>query len=215
MRKMLRRQGHEEVMQNFVGGAYEEMGAKERSVLISIGLGGRDYLIDVGCGSGRLAWTLRNLPSLSYLGTDVIPELIKYADERCRRPDWRFTVVENLTIPERDNQADMVVFFSVFTHLSRQECFDYLQEAARVVLPAGRIVVSFLDPRVKSHRSAAGRWALRAANRLRGTALRVTLLSPNEMKLWGDQLGLESRFMGTEAVGQSICVYRKHHASRH
>jgi ubiquinone/menaquinone biosynthesis C-methylase UbiE len=142
---MLRTYGHDEAMKLAVGGAYEEMGVKERDCLILAGLNARDYLVDVGCGSGRLAFALRDLVSLRYLGTDVIPEFVKYSIEKCGRPDWRFVLVEDLSIPERDNQADMVAFFSLFPHLSRRECFIYLKEAARVVLPGGRIVVSFLD----------------------------------------------------------------------
>jgi ubiquinone/menaquinone biosynthesis C-methylase UbiE len=196
-------------MEAFVGGAFDEMGNKEFLLLLSIGLNGRDYLIDVGCGSGRLAWALRDLPSLSYLGTDVVPELLEYAAEKCGRPDWRFTVVENLTIPERDEAADMVVLFSVLTHLSRRECFDYLQEATRVLLPAGRIVASFLDPSEASHRLAAGSWLVRKTKFLMGMGLRITFLSQDELKSWGDRLGLETRFIGANPVGQSICIYSK------
>jgi ubiquinone/menaquinone biosynthesis C-methylase UbiE len=82
-----------------------------------------------------------------YLGTDVVPELVSYARTRCAiRNTWRFSLVNGLTIPQRDASADFIAFFSVFTHLARNECLAYLKEAKRVMKPDGKIVVSYLDP---------------------------------------------------------------------
>jgi predicted SAM-dependent methyltransferase len=117
--------------------------------------------------------------------------------------------VEHLCIPEQDNQADMIVFFSLFPHLSRRECFIYLKEAARVVLPGGRIVVSFLDSSLVDHRLAAGHWVNQIMHRLLGNRVKLTLLNQIEMQAWGDHLNLELNFIGTEAIGQNVCVYRK------
>ncbi len=50
-----------------------------------------------------------------------MPELIKYARRLVPRPDWRFETVNSLTIPEKDGQADIVCFFSVFTHLLHEQ----------------------------------------------------------------------------------------------
>jgi ubiquinone/menaquinone biosynthesis C-methylase UbiE len=86
-----------------------------------------------------------------YLGIDVVPDLINYARRLVARPDWRFAVAEGLRIPEADEQADMVCFFSVLTHLLHEESFVYLREARRVLKPGGKIVASFLDFRIASH----------------------------------------------------------------
>src|SRR4051812_2923054 len=45
-------------MAEAVGGEFEAVGALERDLLIQYGLGPDDYLVDVGCGSGRLASAL-------------------------------------------------------------------------------------------------------------------------------------------------------------
>jgi SAM-dependent methyltransferase len=68
-------------------------------------------------------------------------------------------------IPEADGVAEMVCFFSVFTHLVQEESFLYLQEAERVLKPGGRIIASYLDIADPSH------WSIFEAN-VRSTRLR-------------------------------------------
>jgi len=68
-------------------------------------------------------------------------------------------------IPEGDGKADMVCFFSVFTHLLQEESYLYLEEARRVLRPGGRIVASYLDIADPSH------WNIFEAN-LRSARLR-------------------------------------------
>ena len=95
LRTMLRRnQEYDTVMSDMVGGQYEIVGACREAFLPSIGLKSSDYLIDVGCGSVRLSLRSRDMLSLHYLGTDVVPELIEYAIAKCVRPDLQFHVVE-------------------------------------------------------------------------------------------------------------------------
>ncbi len=131
-----------------VGGNYDAVGIIERELLIQHGLGPRDYLIDVGCGSGRLAKQLSGFLSGRYLGTDVVPEFVDHARAVANRPDWRFEVSNGQAIPEMDGQADMVCFFSIFTHLFHEQAYLYLREASRVLKPRGRVVFSFLEFRI-------------------------------------------------------------------
>jgi ubiquinone/menaquinone biosynthesis C-methylase UbiE len=134
-----------------VGGDYEGTGLLSREMLIYHGLRETDYLIDVGCGSGRLAKPLSTYLTGKYLGIDVVPELVEYARRLVARPDWRFEHARGLAIPENDQQADMVCFISVLTHLLHEESFVYLRDAKRVLKPGGKIVLSFLDFRMPTH----------------------------------------------------------------
>jgi ubiquinone/menaquinone biosynthesis C-methylase UbiE len=136
---------YDEAMRLAVGGEFEQVGRIEVELLRSCGLKSDDYLIDVGCGSGRLAKPLSADHTGKYLGTDISPELLDYARELVGRRDWRFEVATGLTIPEQDGQADMVCFFSVLTHLLHEESYSYLMEAKRVLKPGKKIVLSFLD----------------------------------------------------------------------
>jgi SAM-dependent methyltransferase len=134
-----------------IGGQFEAFGIVEREMLRYFGLNASSYLIDVGCGSGRLAIPMTQFLTGRYLGTDIVPDLVERARTACRRPDWRFEVVDALEIPEADGVADMVCAFSVFTHLLHEQTFVYFNEARRVLKPGGKIVFSFLEFAVPAH----------------------------------------------------------------
>jgi len=127
------------------GGSYDAMGEVEKQLLIGLGLQPGHSLVDVGCGSGRLAKALAPyLAEGRYLGTDIVHELLDYARNGCPAA-WRFELVEELRIPAADDTADFASFFSVLTHLLHEESYCYLLEARRVVKPGGKIVFSFLE----------------------------------------------------------------------
>ncbi len=151
VRALKRKNSPEEAMQLAVGGNFDAIGALERELLFHCGLKQTDYLIDVGCGSGRLAKPLSEYFAGKYLGIDVVPDLIEYARSLVARPDWRFELTEGLCIPEDDGKADMICFFSVFTHLLHEFSYIYLDEARRVLKPGGKIVFSFLEFAMRSH----------------------------------------------------------------
>jgi SAM-dependent methyltransferase len=141
----------DEALKAAVGGEFNAFGIVEREVLIQFGLEPDDYVVDVGCGSGRLAKPLSEFLEGRYLGIDVVPDLVDFARELVGRPDWRFEVTEGIAIPEADCRADMVAFFSVFTHLLHEQTYTYLAEARRVLKPGGTIVFSFHEFAVHDH----------------------------------------------------------------
>jgi len=199
----------DDVARQAVGGDFEEMGQLQYAVLRKIGLRDDDYVIDVGCGSGRTACALRDIGTLRYLGIDVVPELIAYARQTIARPDWTFAVVEGLTIPERDAQADLVVMFSVLTHLTRREGWKYLSDAVRVLKPGGRIIASFLDTELQHHKGAAGHWFTQMRERLLGRSVRNQLLRKDDMRSWANKLNVRIELSGPEGIGQSYAVITK------
>jgi ubiquinone/menaquinone biosynthesis C-methylase UbiE len=154
VKAMIQFHGYEEAMRLAPGGQFDGIGQLERETLIHVGLTKGSYLVDVGCGSGRLAKALSAYLTGPYLGIDIVPDLVDYARRIANRPDWRFEVASGLTIPDRDAVADMICFFSVFTHLPHEQSYVYLREAMRVLKPDGKIIFSFLDFTVAQH------WAL-------------------------------------------------------
>ncbi|PYS93006.1 MAG: class I SAM-dependent methyltransferase [Acidobacteria bacterium] len=151
VRSLIKAHGTETAMRLAPGGEFEAIGILERELLIQHGLQRDGYLIDVGCGPGRLARPLSEYLDGKYLGIDVVPEVVAYARKLVKRPDWRFEIAPGLTIPEKAGRADMVCFFSVFTHLPHEQSYLYLQEAIRVLKPQGKIVFSFLEFAVAGH----------------------------------------------------------------
>ena len=217
--------GLRSAMEAAVGGAFESQGIMQREILIQAGLPKDGYVIDVGCGSGRLAKPLSEYLEGDYLGIDVVPDLLAYARKMVARPQWRFLPAPGLTIPEEEGRADMVCFFSVFTHLLHQESFLYLKEARRVLKPTGRIVFSFHEFSIPSH------WTV-----FEGSLAAIGTFKPLEQFMsrdgiaaWASHLGLQidaifdgdkphiplpkplllengQTFEGKGFLGQSVCV---------
>ena len=221
--------GHAEAMKLAVGGEFEAIGLIELEMLKHFGLREHDYLIDVGCGSGRLARPLAAYLKGKYLGIDVVPALLSPARQIVGRPDWRFETAAGLTIPEADEAADMVCFFSVLTHLLHEQSFLYLREATRVLKPGGAIVFSFLDFTMPDHweifesmmqdvgvnkqhlnvfvsTDAAGVWARRLGLQLEATHAGSEAFVPlSRPVVFEDGRTAHNR----AALGQSVCVLRK------
>ena len=151
IKKLKRTRNTVNAMSAAVGGDFDAVGQLEYALLLQCGLNKTHTIIDVGCGSGRLAFQLREYLDGKYIGIDVVKDLFKYAEGICDRPDWLFYEAPGLSIPEKDDYADFICFFSVFTHLLHEESYKYLEEAARVVKPKGKIIFSFLEFKIPSH----------------------------------------------------------------
>lgn len=134
----------DEAMAYSVGGDFEGFGQLQREIVYATGLVSGMSILDIGCGSGRLAYALRD-DDVQYLGIDVVPELLAYAHRRVGRPEWRFELSLDLRVPVPDSSVQYACAFSVFTHLKHEESFVYLQDIARALRPGGRILFSFLD----------------------------------------------------------------------
>jgi SAM-dependent methyltransferase len=176
-----------------VGGDFITVGKLELALLQSLGLKGEDTVVDVGCGSGRLAFQLAAFPGVKYLGTDVVPDLLAHAAKLTARSDWRLVLTNGVDIPCGDESADFICFFSVFTHLTYDDTFRYLRQAKRVLKPGGRIVFSFLEFYIDSH------WAVFANDVENGVPDHLNqFIERGAITAWCKNLGLrvESFFDG-------------------
>jgi len=230
VRALLAAKPEAEAMALAVGGEFQAFGRALRDLLVQGGLREGMTLVDVGCGSGRLAHALRDM-NIGYVGTDVVDELLSYAEKICGRSDWCFTHADGLAIPVPDETADMVVFISVFTHLRHEEAFIYLLEARRVLKPDGIVLFTFLDFAESAHWAIFERYmdTVRAGQ----TPMHVDQFMDRTMlEVWAYRLGFElcrmlpgsedyielsqeivrddgSRVVGRMSLGQSVCVLRK------
>lgn len=145
VRQLLEKHDTDTAMSLAVGGDWEETAPLLEGALNLAGLSEQGVLVDVGCGAGRLAERLLARFSGTYVGTDVVPDLIAYAASKCTRSSWRFELAQGTSIPMSDESTDMVCFFSVFTHLPHEAIYAYLKECHRVLRPGGVVVASFLE----------------------------------------------------------------------
>jgi len=206
---------HDDALEEAVGGDFNYVGSIMSALVQHYGLPQGGYLVDVGCGSGRLAKPLARYLRGRYLGFDLVPELVEHAKRIVDRPEWRFEVIDHIEIPEGEGVADMVCFFSVLTHLLHEQGYWYLEEAKRVLRPGGRILFSFLEF------TEPGHWRV-FADTLEGTKQRFTFplnvfIDRDALPIWAEHLGMELveiRGAAEDVVpggnlGQAICVLQK------
>ena len=202
-------------MSDAIGGDFDYMGRVEVAALKRYGLESHHRLIDVGCGSGRLAIPLSAYLNGRYSGFDIVDDLIIHARNAVQRPDWRFDKVDHIGIPEPDGCADMVCFFSVLTHLLHEQSYWYLEEAKRVTKPGGTIVVSFLEFAASGHWPIFEKLIANAKKPDHRDPLSV-FIERGVLLTWADHLGLEVVAMHDGDIpiesdlylGQSLCILR-------
>jgi ubiquinone/menaquinone biosynthesis C-methylase UbiE len=125
------------------------------------GLRPESDVLDVGCGTGRVAIPLTEyLTTGSYTGIDVVKSSIEWCQSAFRNfenfrfvhadlyskfynPDASMTAEEYIFPFDRES-FDVIWSSSLFTHMLMPAVDNYLKEMARVAKPGGRIWNSYL-----------------------------------------------------------------------
>ncbi|MDB6127735.1 MAG: methyltransferase domain protein [Verrucomicrobia bacterium] len=134
-----------------VGGEFYTVGALEYYVLKAHGLNESTHVVDIGCGTGRLAAQLASRKHPHYSGFDIMESAVTYARKLCQMPAWKFGVTDGLRVDVPDASGDMACFFSVFTHITHEHTFLYLKETARLLKPGGIVIFTYLEFAIPSH----------------------------------------------------------------
>ncbi|GAC1331257.1 MAG: hypothetical protein NVSMB26_09420 [Beijerinckiaceae bacterium] len=213
----------EEAKNSFVGGGEPVVvGLAELDAILALRSIEVADVVDIGCGIGRLTRHMLREPIASYLGLDVVPEILEEArafgigDDR-----FSFEIAENCLIPKADETVDIVAAFSVITHLLDEEVYDYFRETKRVLRRGGVGIFSFLDFFNDVHQAAFFGHALHHRNG-HGDILKFT--TRDILRLFGQTAGFGavefmdglpstgadrfSKVPETIRQGQSICVLR-------
>lgn len=194
-----------EAMALAVGGRYDDIGRVEADLLVECGLAEGHAILDIGCGSGRLAHQLgKRFRRLDYLGIDVVQELLDFAAEQSP-PDYRYRLNTALSVPCADASLDVACAFSVFTHLHHAESFRYLADTRRALQPGGKMVFSFLEaPR---HLDI---FVLFVEQSRTGTAQHLNILIERPMiEAWAAHLGfVVEGYREGPPLGQSAVIMR-------
>jgi SAM-dependent methyltransferase len=144
------------------GGDFEAVGRDFLQYFVSLaGLQPHERVLDVGCGSGRMAAPLTDyLSSGSYEGFDITPDTVRWCQTKITPefPTFRFRTVDvysagfnpegkfrasEFRFPYEDGAFDFVFLTSVFTHMLPADMENYLSEIARVLRPGGRCFITF------------------------------------------------------------------------
>ena len=108
----------------------------------SIGLGARPRVLDWGCGSGRVTGLLlAHWPEADVVGCDIDAEAIAWCDAHLAA--GRFVECPRRPPTRLDAESfDVVIGFSVLTHLTRDRQAAWLAEIARLLRPGGRFLAT-------------------------------------------------------------------------
>jgi SAM-dependent methyltransferase len=110
-------------------------------------------IFDFGCGVGRvLRWLKARTPDAQFAGADSDEAAIEWM--RGQYPDVEMAVITNNGLPPlpfNDAAFDLVVGYSVFTHLDERYQDEWLAELRRIVAPRGMLLLSISGPRMLDH----------------------------------------------------------------
>lgn len=152
-----------EPLQQFVGGNFTAVGEEFLGYLKEFcSLKPADAVLDIGCGSGRIALPLTHYLNSQglYRGFDVSDEAIRWCQKNISRrfPNFEFIVsdVKNgpynpkshfksseYRFPYPSETFDVVFLASVFTHMFQPDLMNYMREIYRVLKPGGRCLATF------------------------------------------------------------------------
>ncbi|HKP73853.1 MAG TPA: methyltransferase domain-containing protein [Pyrinomonadaceae bacterium] len=135
----------------------------------------QDRVLDVGCGTGRMARPLtKYLRGGSYEGFDIAADAIDWCQKHItpKHPNFKFQVADvynKAYNPRGKSQAsryrfpfpgesfDFVSLTSVFTHMLTADMENYMSEIARVLKPGGRCLITYLLLNDESRRLIAAK----------------------------------------------------------
>jgi ubiquinone/menaquinone biosynthesis C-methylase UbiE len=148
-------------MQVATDGDFVATGDEFLSHLVALcGLRPEDRVLDVGCGSGRLARPLAGFLSIdgAYAGLDVRADAVAWCARRYRHePQFRFVHADvrhprfnpdgaeaavAYRFPFDDGAFDVAALISVLTHLTEEETLHYMGQVRRVLAPGGRVLAT-------------------------------------------------------------------------
>ncbi|MES0028640.1 methyltransferase domain-containing protein [Mesorhizobium sp. M0040] len=104
-----------------------------------------EAMLDVACGTGTLAIAAKRLVGSdgTVTGVDASAEMIERARAKAERSALDLTFVNGTAqeLPFKDAQFDVVVGTLMLHHLSKPVRSAFIREAARVLKPAGRLLL--------------------------------------------------------------------------
>lgn len=141
------------------GEEYLRVGRVVRDALLEeAGVGPASSVLDIGCGSGRMArhFVDHIEPPGRYVGMDIQRSFIDWCNEHVSSANGAFEFhhqdiynggynpeggvrASEYRFPFEDASFDAVILYSVFTHLLPGDADNYMREISRLLKPGGRV----------------------------------------------------------------------------
>ena len=121
-----------------------------------------EKILDIGCGSGRMAIPLSGYLNErgAYVGIDIVEDSIRWCQQHItrRHPNFRFLhadlynkrynpdgryLTQDYVFPFDDQNFDFILLTSVLTHLLPDDTGQYFRELARLLRGDGRAFLTF------------------------------------------------------------------------
>jgi SAM-dependent methyltransferase len=125
---------------------FDQTGKRIVARLSALGLQPDSRVLDVGCGTGRLATELLSYLNEKgeYYGCDISQEAIEFCRRRYARPNFHFVRSEMTKIPLMlDAHFDFIWCYSVFTHIYPSEMTALVKECKRLLSAQGLFLASY------------------------------------------------------------------------
>ncbi|OYX97357.1 MAG: SAM-dependent methyltransferase [Hyphomicrobium sp. 32-62-53] len=146
---------HGRVQRGFVGSADEQtlaeannfwLHVKKACVKAGNPVTANTRFLDFGSAWGRYTrFFWRDIPAKNLFGVDIDPEIV--ATCRYLGVPGHFSVIEPLgQLPYADNSFDLIIAYSVFTHLPENVANHWMKELSRVAAP-GAVIAFTVEPR--------------------------------------------------------------------
>ncbi len=192
--------------------AFHRIGNLQVEILRHLGLKDNMTLYDLGCGCGRTSQALiRSGWKGNYTGADIMPPFISYAKNKS--PTHNFIVHRDLSIKAPDASLDLVIAWSVFTHLRDEEIYIYMADIFRSLKSGGLLIFSFLEHASNTHETLFLKRVEERRNHYHSDHL-DNFIHRDFIKLWISTLGFsgELDFLDdclSEQLSQSLAIIKK------
>lgn len=104
------------------------------------------YVLDVGCGNGRLLFYLKD-KQINYTGIDISPKLIEIAQKLSKGdelPHYRFISGDFTKLPFNNQEFDLVFAIASIYHIPSNELrLEVFREVARVLKKNGIFIMTY------------------------------------------------------------------------
>jgi SAM-dependent methyltransferase len=149
-------------------------------------------ILDFGCGSARIIRLYRYMSGVRLVGTDANPECISWCREQVPGCEFHINDLEPPLSFAKENDFDLIISLSVFTHIPLEQQIVWLQEMKRVLKPNGFLLCTVVGT---SHIDAQ-----------LGANGRLIVQEKGEVTLAKDDPGVS---LSTQAGGSNFDVFQR------